>query len=311
MSVVTHRIGGIVFRTELNARLPRILEEPFELFGIEDTRPDIHQFISNINSDNSGLTQPTDEERQKFSKCDYFSSDWLKTPFFQSKAIRNRLYGLPDLRQQVKIWVDDHRMFIRDFSLNRIDIYYIKKDKGYPPEHPATIPEYYVAANFQQILATFLPQFSAILLHCSGVIRGGRSALFVASDGGGKTTVLAQSNDAPVLNDDQIIIRKDGDIVIAHGTPLGVMTSGPCQAPVGALFMLEKASAFRLEPIPPSEVVQYLWAEHKNYTFFLPGHLKQRAFKTLCDLCYRVPVYLMQFSKDYVDWDAIDAAMEP
>jgi len=287
MDMVTHKIGGIVFRTELNAWLPRILEEPFELFGIEDTRPDIHQFISRIHPDDGRLPQPPDEERPIFSKYDYFPSDRRNNSFLRSQVVRNRLNGLPDLKEQVVIWVEDHHMVIRDFSLNQIDIYYIKKDRGYPPRHPGTIPEYYVAANLRQMLATFLPHFSAILLHCSGVIRRGKSALFVAPDEGGKTTVLAQSNDDPVLNDDQIIIRKEGDVAVAHGTPLGLITSGPCQAPVGALFMLEKASYFHIEPVSPAEIVQYLWAEHQNYTFFLPKHLKQRAFRLLCELCYR------------------------
>jgi len=310
MNVVTHKIGGIVFRTELNAWLPRILEETFGLFGIEDTRPDVHQIISNINPDDSRLLQLSDEERLNFSKHDYFPSDWQNNPFLRSQIVRNRLKGLPELKEQVVIWVEDHYMFIRDFSQNRIDIYYTKNHQEYPPQHPGTIPEYYVAANLRQMLATFLPHFSAILLHCSGVIRGGKSALFVAQDEGGKTTVLAQSNGEPVLNDDQIIIRKEGGVAVAHGTPLGVMTSGPCQAPVGALFMLEKASAFHIEPVAPAEVVQYLWAEHQNYTFYLPKHLKQRVFRLLCDLCYRLPTYLMRFPKDHVDWDAIDDAME-
>jgi len=310
MRVVTHKIGGIVFRTELNAWLPRILEEPFDLFGIEDTRPDIHQFISNINPDDSGLPQLSDEERPNFSKHDFFPSDWRNNAFFRSPIVRNRMNDLPDLKEQVVIWVEDHYMFIRDFSCNRIDIFYLKKQKKYLPQDPATIPEYYVAANLRQMLATFLPNFSTILLHCSGVIRGEKSALFVAPDAGGKTTVLAQSNGEPVLNDDQIIIRKEGDVAVAHGTPLGMITSGPCQAPVGALFMLEKAPCFKIEPVSPSEFVQYLWAEHQNYTFFLPKHLKRRAFRLLCDICYRLPTYLMRFPKDHVDWDAIDHAME-
>jgi hypothetical protein len=310
MNVVTHKIGGIVFRTELNAWLPRILEEPFELFGIEDTRPDIHQFISRINPDDSGLPQPSDEERPIFSKYDYFPSDWQNNSFLRSQVVRNRLDGLPDLKEQVVIWVEDHQMVIRDFSLNQIDIYYIKKDKGYPPQHPGTIPEYYVAANLRQMLATFLPHFSAILLHSSGVIRGAKSALFFAPDGGGKTTVLAQSKTEPILSDDHIILRNEGGSIVAHGTPLGTMTSGSCQANIGALFLLKKAGHFRIESISPAELVQWLWTEHRNYTFFLPKRLKKRAFEILSHACHQAPVYRMHFPKDYVDWDAIDAAME-
>ena len=309
MKVITHKIGGIVFRTELNAWLPRILEEAFGQFGIENTSPDVHQIISDINPDDSRLPQLSKREKPIFSKHDYFPFNWQSNSLLRSQIVRNRLNGLPDLKEGAVIWVEDHYMFIRDFSCNRIDIFYTKKHQKYPPRHPGTIPAYYVAANLRQIFATFLPHFSATLLHCSGVIRGGKSALFVAPDDGGKTTVLAQSNGEPVLNDDQIIIRKEGDVAVAHGTPLGMITSGPCQAPVGALFMLQKDSTFHIEPASPSEVVQYLWGEHQNYTFYLPRPLKQQTFRLLCDLCYKLPVFLMRFPRNHVDWNAIDDAM--
>ena len=309
MNAVTHKIGGIVFRTELNAWLPRILDEPFGLFRIEETMPDVHQFISIVNLNSGELPRPTNEEMQNLFECDHFSQDWLNNPFFRSREVLDRLKCLPGLGEQVEIWVEDHHLFIRDFSRNRIDIYYTKKNKGYPPDHPAAIPEYHVAANLQQILATFLPHFSAILLHSAGVIRGAKSALFFAPDGGGKTTVLAQSKTGPILSDDHIILKNEGGGIVAHGTPLGTMTSGFCRASIGALFLLKKAGRFRLESIAPAELVQWLWTEHRNYTFFLPKRLKKRAFEILSHACRQAPAYRMHFPKDYVDWDAIDAAM--
>jgi hypothetical protein len=149
-----------------------------------------------------------------------------------------------------------------------------------------------------------------MLWHASGVVRGERAALFLAQHDGGKTTVAQQSNGQPILNDDQIILRQKGDVTVAHGTPLGRVTSGPCQSKVGALFMLKKAPFFQLEPLPPSEFVRYLWAEHQDYTFFLPKPLKQKIFRMLCDLCYQAPGYLMRFPENYVDWGAIDTVME-
>ena len=177
------------------------------------------------------------------------------------------------------------------------------------PEKQAYMPEYYVAANFRAIFSSFLPNFSAALLHSSGVIRNGKAALFLAPDDGGKSTVIGHSEGDPVLSGDHIILRKEEGVFVAHGTPLGGMTSGPCSAGAGALFMLEKASHFRLDPISPRELLYNLWGEHRNYTFFLPKRLKKQAFQLLSEACYGIPCFKMRFSKNFVDWNAIDRVM--
>jgi hypothetical protein len=170
-------------------------------------------------------------------------------------------------------------------------------------------PEGRVTAYFRRMFSTFLPRFSALMMHSSGLIRGGRAALFLAKDGGGKTTALRQATEGLLLNDDQIILRQEGDGFVAHGTPLGRLTDGPCQAPLSALFALEKARSFGLEPAKPANLVQHLWDEHRVYTSVLPKPLKLRAFDLLYDVCHQVPAYKMRFPKDHVDWAAIDAAM--
>jgi hypothetical protein len=73
--------------------------------------------------------------------------------------------------------------------------------------------------------------------------------------------------------------------------------------------MVDQAPYFELTPLEPPDVLQVLWTEHQNYVFLLPKHLKKQAFGVLSEVCYQVPVYRMRFPKDYVDWDAIDAAM--
>jgi hypothetical protein len=310
VKVVTLKIAGIVFRTESNARLPWLQKDPYVQFLTGDEKPAVRHFFSKIGFDPIVLSPLSMEEQKILARQDGFRPDWLNNPVLKCPQVRSRLKVLTGRPEEMEIWVGENYVYMIDFSCNRLDIFYTEKFGGYVTERQRYMPEHYVAANFRQIFSTFFSQFAAFLLHGSGVIRRERAVLFLASDGGGKTTVVAQSNGEPVLNDDQIIIRQEGEDVTAHGTPLGVITSGPCQAPVGALFMLEKSSSFQIEPVSPSELVQYLWSEHQNYTFFLPKHLKKRVFRLLCDLCYRIPVYLMRFPKDHVDWDAIDAVME-
>jgi len=159
------------------------------------------------------------------------------------------------------------------------------------------------------IFASFLPAFSAAMMHSSGLILNDAAALFLAPDGGGKTTVVRHSTaGTTILCDDQNILKKGGDAVIVYSTPWGLYTNGPKQARLGGLFLLEQAEHFKLIPLKPVDALEYLWYEHQG-RLFLPRSLRTRAFEILYDICYQAPVYRMRFPKDYVDWDVIDAAM--
>jgi len=141
------------------------------------------------------------------------------------------------------------------------------------------------------------------------VLFNGRAILFLAPDGGGKTAVVQRLSRLSVLNDDQIILRAENNVVIAHATPLGPITGGPQRAQIGALLLLEKASGFELVRAKPRDILQFLWNEHMHRWGVLPKDLRVRAFEVLYDACHQAPVYRMRCPRDYVDWDAIDAAM--
>jgi hypothetical protein len=167
-----------------------------------------------------------------------------------------------------------------------------------------------VARNFPNLLVTFLPQFAGLMVHCAGLIRNDRAALFLAPDAGGKSTVLKRATDGFILSDDQVILRKKEKIFIAHATPLGLMTSGPGSAPLGGIFILHKSDHFALEPLSPLELLRAFWQDPGNLSRLLPKNLKLRAFDLFYDICHQVPVYRMSFPKHYVDWDAIDSVMK-
>lgn len=310
VNVVTHEIAGIIFCTEYNSVLPPLTGKPFDQFIIPDVRPDVRQRLYRVNLDLTGMSPTTLKERKDLSWCVHFSPEWDKMPILRSSEVCDSLEVFRNRPDHVEIRVDDHYVLIRNFLLNQIDIFYCERLGENMPEARSNMPESVVENNFRQIFATFLPCFTATLLHSSGVIRGDKAALFLAPGGGGKTTVIERSNGERVLSDDQIILRREYDTIIAHSTPLGGITSGPCQAGVGGIFLLDRASRFKLEPISPSDLVRYLWTEHFRYTFSLTKTLKKRVFELFCDTCYTVPTYRMKFSRDFVDWAVIDAAME-
>lgn len=74
-------------------------------------------------------------------------------------------------------------------------------------------------------------------------------------------------------------------------------------------FLLEKAPDFELIPIKPRDVLQFLWDEHIHSWCILPRHLKTQTFEILYNACHQAPAFRMRFPKDYLDWDAIDAAI--
>ena len=119
------------------------------------------------------------------------------------------------------------------------------------------------------------------------------------------------STGEPILSDDQIVLRKEDIGIVAHGTPLGRINSGPCcRAILGGVFLLEKAENFELTTLEPADILQQLWGAQPNYTFLLPKSFRIWAVQILYDACRQARVYRMRFPKDYVDWDAIDRAME-
>lgn len=244
------------------------------------------------------------EDRERLIHISEFSPQMIpRIPLLRAPAVQDLLRPGLDGLDEMKVFIYLDGLIVWNRIRDTIDYFY--------PEgggKPRADPEARVAVNFRYLFAAFLPQFSALMVHCSGLIRHRRTALFLAPDAGGKTTVLEQAAGGRLLNDDQVIVRREGNELIAHATPFGRMTSGPCHAPLGGLFVLEKACRFELTPLQPVALVQSLWDEHRAYTSILHRSLKQRAFDLFYEMCHRVPVYRMRFPKDYVDWDAIDAA---
>ena len=137
--------------------------------------------------------------------------------------------------------------------------------------------------NSEDIFAPFLPVFSAAKIHSSAIVMNSSAALFLAQDEGGKTTVAKNSNGGTVLCDDQVILRRENGIIVAYGSPWGLITTPFESARVGAFFLLEQAEQFELIPIDPVAVMEYMWKEDRGYRMYLPKQLSTRLFEILFD----------------------------
>lgn len=300
MLVLTHRIGGITFRTESDVQFPFLLANRFRQFLDSEAKADVFYRIRGVDSDCLTLPPLSGKELERLSRCVYYPKDGiLKVSLLRSPAVRARLHVCLNQPEQVSLELRHSSVVIFDFVRRELDLFYASE-----------LREMYVDHHVgPSIFASFLPTFSAAMIHSSGLVLNDAAALFLAPDGGGKTAAVKQSTAGLILCDDQIILRKEGDVLMAHGTPWGLITSGPQQAKVGGFFLLERAQHFELIPLKPVDALEYFWDEHPGYRLFLPRYLRLRAFEILYDACHQAPVYRMRFPKDYVDWDAIDAAM--
>ncbi|MFH0790393.1 MAG: hypothetical protein V2A64_02060 [Candidatus Omnitrophota bacterium] len=109
----------------------------------------------------------------------------------------------------------------------------------------------------------FLIKKGFSLLHACGIISKNRGYLFVASSGGGKSTIakLAVKKGFRVLNDDRIIIRKFRNRYIMQGSPWhgDVPQTNSGYVYLRDIFFLKKAVFNRVEPMSKITAIEELY----------------------------------------------------
>jgi len=303
MITLTHQIAGITFQTLTDVEISVIQNDFFDQFSVDDIRPDVCHRICGVDRETMMLPVFSKEEKSRISGCVCLPKDDLNILPLRSPLVRERLHSRLRQPEQVGLELNLFSAIIRDHIDREIDFFYVS-------DCAETLKDLRLEHIFRRMFTSFLPAFSAVMVHSSALIRHSRAALFLAPDEGGKTTVMKHATYGTKLCDDQIILRRENNTVMAHGTPWGRISGGPRSAKIGGLFLLEKALQFELLPLKPVDAIEYFWKEHLNYRAFLPKNLRLKAFGVISDACHQAPVYRMRFSKDYVDWDALDAAME-
>ncbi len=279
-----HELGGVCFHSTSNVEIPRLHGDLFAPFAVRDRSLDANLHFREVGDE----------------------AAWDRDVPLRNRPEVARLLE-PGSSGDRSCWYDDDCVLVRDFQKRELHFFYGRESGGYLPEIERYAPEWYVASNLWQVFAGFLPLFDGVMLHgAATVLPGGRAVLFLACDEGGKTTAVTALEGARILSDDQVIVRRQGNGFRAFSTPLGLLGDGPFHAELGGVFLLEKHGSFELTRLTPGDLVPWIWAEHRNYTFFLPKPLRVAVFRFLCDLCDRVPIYRMRFPKGCVDQDALE-----
>jgi hypothetical protein len=235
----------------------------------------------------------------------YYSSEipnYFEVPLLRSELVRERLFNNDNDPNLTVLILHAFTIEVFDFKSHRIDVFY-------PKVMQQNLQLEQMDNSILRMFRTFNSHFNAFIVHSSAVVRNGKAALFLAHDGGGKTTVARQVPFNDILGDDQVLLRKQNGGIFAHSTPWNKITSGPVSAPLGAIFLIEKSNRFKLIPLGPKEVIEYLWNEHYYFTDKLPKQSRVDSFILLCEMVNQVPLYLMRTPLNGVNWAAIDACI--
>jgi len=156
-----------------------------------------------------------------------------------------------------------------------------------------------------------LARRGGFLLHAASAVLpgepGARAFLFSGVSGAGKTTIARLApQDALLLSDEISYVRPAGSGYMASGTPFSGELAEPgenCDAPLSALFFLEKGPGNRIEEIPVSEAIRRLM---RNILFFAEDHeLVEPLLAAACHFVEKVPVRRLTFYPDNKVWGEV------
>jgi len=292
-----YNIAGIQFYLEMNIRNQWLEKSHYISFPGERTKPDVLLRLSGISLSSLPVRPIEPQILVELSLLPGMQTSNINNPLLRSEEICERIRSGLTMKEMVRVDISESSVVISDFLQNERNIFFISQNENKISNNRLGPPLY----------APFLLSFDAIIVHSAGLIIDDRAAVFMAHDEGGKTTVVRQATDNCdfILSDDQVILKQGEGVIYAHGTPWSLYTDGQKSARLGAFFLLEKADKFALSPLKPVESFEYIWNEHFSYWEILPKALRLKAFDLVFAICHQVPAYRMKFSKDYVDWNAI------
>lgn len=295
-------IGGINIEIVTDVPIPLIKQINYKQFQINKANS---QAVVNIiqNQTKPSIFPPLNKK-----ECDTllqtvgFNSRWLKNPILRSPQIRKALsncYENPDLVYVEMAW---NRIIIQNFA--KKEFFYF-----YPISSKYKFSNQLFIAGLRNLLNVVFPSFCGILIHSSGMKIGNNGALFLAPDGGGKTTFVKKHPSDIILSDDQIILSKKNGNYFMSSTPFGTMTCGLQCTKIGGIFLLKKSSKTSVRPIASNEILKFIWNEHFSQIMKYPKPLRINLFNMLYQICHQIPTYHLFFPKSGINLEILKEVM--
>ncbi|HKB08990.1 MAG TPA: hypothetical protein VKF61_11975 [Candidatus Polarisedimenticolia bacterium] len=167
--------------------------------------------------------------------------------------------------------------------------------------------------NFLRVLtAAYILEQGGMLLHASGVVRGGVAHLFFGPSGRGKTTVTLLSPGDVVLSDDLSLIVRNGERFEAAGIPFGMAHHRTPDTrdsfPIASLNSLVQAPDVCREPLTGARALAEICA---SLPFVMQETGQSRkALDVAGRLLEAVPSYRLRFRKEPSFWDVIEGVAQ-
>jgi hypothetical protein len=159
------------------------------------------------------------------------------------------------------------------------------------------------------LLVNRIAHLDGVLIHACGVIVNGEGHLFTGVSGAGKSTLaeLWKARGVPILSDERVVVRCDGDQLTLHGTPRfsTAGTSLPDSAPLASVNFLRQSSENYLRPISAAEAVTLLLVTCYPTIYFKVG--MENTISLLAKIASSVPAWEFGFRPDQT---AIDCLLE-
>jgi hypothetical protein len=168
--------------------------------------------------------------------------------------------------------------------------------------------EYVLDSLLRILLSWKLLSHSGFLLHAATVIRNGKAYIFTGRSGAGKSTVAALSPEGSVLTDEISLLRREGNVWRAYGTPFWGefrAAGSNVSAPVAGIFRLMQAPENRVTSLRPVEFLRVLMP---NVLFFsTEPEANRQLLEILSQAASEISGYGLAFRKDPSFWEALPA----
>jgi hypothetical protein len=302
MYVYYHNFAGIKLLTESDVQIPHLQKNNYKKFVENSFIYDACQCIYQYDLNSINLPPLDVETREYLSRTVGFVKHWFDKPILNFDKVRQAILSCSSNPEMVYINLTWNRAIIRDFAHNKFFLFY-------PPERKKSFSQKIFLAGYRNLFCDQLLNFDSILIHGAGVIYNNKGLVFLASDEGGKSTAASLFSSGDILNDDQIILKREESEITVHSTPFGNMGCGPKKIHLNTFFLLEKSLFFELIPLRPRDILKFLWDEHMYRWFNMPKSHRIRAFSILERACNQAICYKMRFPKDFVDWNTIDKVL--
>lgn len=137
----------------------------------------------------------------------------------------------------------------------------------------------------------------AIMIHASCVFDGTKGRIFTGFSGAGKSTIsgIWAAQGHLLVNDDRLIIRREGDNFFVHNTPM-YYEDVPKRVPLHSIFLISHSPENRIRRVTGATAVSKVLAfciQNNFDRYFISNNLK-----LISDVCAKTDIYELGFVPD-------------